>query len=388
MGKYCREHIGKTFNDGKLVVIDGGGRNGYVKVKCLVCAEDEELHGNAEYTTTVGNIKMGKLPCGCSSRVLWTLPQYKVLIERKIKEESLPIEFISFGTTGKPLRLTSLEFLCKNSKLRYEVHSINSFMMGRGNQGKFWSAEDREDRITIFNRDNPDVTIWDSGARSDSNVVFGYYCRVCEEKGFESLYTIRSNGLFRVGGNPKPCLCSITPSFIPDEHRIDQVKSLLHKSQVQHSEVIGIVHTLQRVKIVFICKYHGVYSRRYNSLKTMDCHCVKCNPPKYGYDATKKGYLYLLEIQTLHETILGYGITNTLSNRLATHKRNLASLGATISSTQVYEGSGSAVQSVENSIKALHKTGLLDCEGFRRESLSIKRKQEVLELCKDLKLKA
>ena len=26
MGKYCRQHIGKTFNDGKLIVVDGGDK--------------------------------------------------------------------------------------------------------------------------------------------------------------------------------------------------------------------------------------------------------------------------------------------------------------------------------------------------------------------------
>ena len=113
MGKYSREHIGKIYKDGKLVVIDRDDKPNNAKVKCLVCAKDEELHGSAEHTTAMSNIDKGRLPCGCSSRVLRTLLRYKVLIERKIKEESLQIEFIRFGTTGKKLSLTPLEFLCK-----------------------------------------------------------------------------------------------------------------------------------------------------------------------------------------------------------------------------------------------------------------------------------
>jgi len=47
VSKYGRHHIGTEFNEGKLVVVDGGDKNGYVKVKCLVCANDPELFGDA-----------------------------------------------------------------------------------------------------------------------------------------------------------------------------------------------------------------------------------------------------------------------------------------------------------------------------------------------------
>lgn len=248
----------------------------------------------------------------------------------------------------------------------------------------------KRDRITTFNKNSTNVIVWDSGAPvNSSGALLGYYCGICEQNGCEALYTIRQNKLFSRGDIP--CMCSTRPRYaLTSDYIIHLTERMIHDSHQHDIQPVGVIRkgigSYQYV--VILCKHHGIYSRRYSTLKSVGVNCLKCFPSVSGYDTQKKGYLYLLEIQTLHNTILGYGITNKLSDRLATHKRNLASLGATITSTTVYEGSGSAVQAVENSIKALHKTGLLDCEGFRRESLSIERKQEVLELCKDLKLKA
>lgn len=383
MGKYCRKHIGETFNDGKLVVIDGGDKIKHVKVKCLVCVGDEDLHGSAEYETQYIYLAQGLKPCGCSKRPCWTFTQYEIRIKRKIIDDNLPVKFVGFDMNGKSPSDTPVKLLENVSGIIYGIKSISSFFEGS------WRRDIRrsvDSQIFEFNKKNHNISVWDSGTRNNSAVVLGYYCNVCENSGMEPLYTINSSDLF--GKENKPCMCSAKPSRFTDEHRISVSRNILSGSGLGAVSVLGMVNKRNKPYLVFLCEHHGIYSRAYTNLKTVGCHCVKCSPPKFGYDTDKKGYLYLLEIQTLHETILGYGITNTLSDRLAKHKRTLSRLGASISSTQVYEGSGSSVQAVENSIKALHKTGLLDCEGFRRESLSIERKQEVLEMCKDLKLKA
>jgi hypothetical protein len=128
-----------------------------------------------------------------------------------------------------------------------------------------------------------------------------------------------------------------------------------------------------------------MYSRSTKDIYKIGHHCVKCDSVYGGYDTSKQGYFYTLDIQTQTGTILGYGVTNKISKRLSTHKLNLSRIRASITDTRIFEGSGTKVLFVENSIKALHKSGLIDCEGFRRESISIDRKEEVLELCKTLK---
>lgn len=73
MGKYGRAHIGKTFNDGKLVVVDGGDRQSYIKVKCNICAQDSELFGTAIFESSSRDIKRGLIPCGCARNPWWSI---------------------------------------------------------------------------------------------------------------------------------------------------------------------------------------------------------------------------------------------------------------------------------------------------------------------------
>ena len=238
--------------------------------------------------------------------------------------------------------------------------------------------------ISKFNKENPNITIWDTGRKIHKGVLLGYYCSRCEENGFESLYTIYSTALFSKNSNP--CLCSSNPRQISSDHVIENTKILLSNLGLQNISVLGAIRKGRKPLwySVFCCNVHGVYSKPYFNLKASGCSCLACSPPIYGYDKTKKGYLYLLKLKTKTE-ILGYGITNNFKRRIQQHKRNLKSIGATVTNIQVFEGSGTAVLAVENDIKSLHTTGLLDCEGFRRESISIDRKDEVLEKCKKLK---
>ncbi len=379
MGKYCRSHIGKTFNDAKLVVVDGGDKYGYVKVKCSVCAKDPELFGDGVFETAYGSCEKGSLPCGCAKKFYWTLPQYEIRIKRKIIDENLDIEFVGFGNRVSSLNSTPVKLFCNKSLTEYEVYSIYDFFSGKGNRGKTFSAEER---IAMYNKDNSNYIVWDSGKKTGFNVVCGFYCKICENRGFESLFEINSASLF---SGQIPCYCSSVSKRITGDHIVEITKTKLNIQKLSGVEVIGAYRKKEAWYSVFLCNTHGVYSRNSSDLNKTGCHCLKCNPPLTGYDKTKQGSLYLLEIQTDSGTILGYGITNKLNNRLTTHRKNLKELGYKILSTRIFEGSGTKVLSVESAIKALHKTGLIDCEGFRRESISIDRKEEVLLLCAGLK---
>ncbi len=389
MGKYGRHHIGKTFNDGKLVVVDGGDRNNYVKVKCSVCAEDPELFGEAYFDVSVSNLNKGKLPCRCSSHPRLSIAQWEIVVRRKIIDENLPIEFLSFKNVKKKITSTSIELFCKQTSETFIIDSIRNFMSknGRGNYGQKIISTDK--RIATFNNKNNNTVIWDTKIPCPNDRhILGYYCKVCESNGFESLYTVDSSALFHQ--NILPCMCSTSPKYRPSEYYLKTAFDILEKAKsvednLVNVSILGMVYVKQFVSIVFICSVHGIYRRTHGSLERTGCHCIKCNPSIRGYDKNKHGYLYLLEIQTDSAAILGYGITTKLDNRLTTHRKNLKDLGYKILSTRIYEGSGTKVLSVENSIKLLHKTGLIDCEGFRRESISIDRKEEVLGLCTGLK---
>lgn len=380
MGKYGRQHIGKTFNEGKLTVVDGGDKVKYVKVKCCVCEEDSELFGDGVFETQYYNITKGQLPCGCAPNVRWTLDQHKIRINRKILNENLPVKFVGFGKEGSRIGETEVKLCCVDSNTEFVVGRIDDFYKGYGNKGVTYTVEAKLKEYSQLPK-NSNYTVWETGNKNTNrDAILGFHCSVCESNGVESLFTILACKLFR---GSIPCYCSATKEF-SGEHVVGVSKKRLYEQGVENLSVLGAFKK-EHWHIVFICNIHGVYSRRYNEIVSTGCHCPKCAAPKFGYDRTKKGYLYLLEIQTQGGLILGYGITNKLNNRLTTHRKNLKTIVATITNMQVFEGSGTAVLSVENAIKSLHTTGLLDCEGFRRESISIDRKDEVLELCKKLK---
>jgi hypothetical protein len=378
MGKYCREHIGKTFNDGKLVVVDGGDKKNYVKVKCNICAEDSELFGDGMFETKFHGLTIGRIPCGCSKIPQWTLQQYEIRIKRKIIEENLDIKFIRFGKSNSKISLTPVKLFCNRNLKEFEVAAVCSFFQGVGNQGSTFPIREKIDQ---FNLDNPNHVVWDNGKKSHRKVLCGFYCKTCESNGFESLYEISSTHLFQ---GKLPCYCSEKKN-ISGDHVVEISKRKLYEQGLNGVEVLGACKKGSNWYSVFFCSIHGVYSRRGHQLDTTGCQCMKCNPPSTGYDKTKLGSLYLLEIQTDSSTILGYGITNKIEGRLTTHRKNLNNLGYKILSTRIFGGSGTKVLSVENAVKSLHKTGLIDCEGFRRESISIDRKEEVLKLCVGLK---
>ncbi len=378
MGKYCRQHIGKTFNDGKLTVVDGGDKEGSVKVKCAVCAEDSELFDNGIFEPQYGNLVSGKLPCGCSKRYIWNLQQYAVKIQRKITDEGLLIEFKGFGISNSRLSCTPVRLFCNTALAEYEVSTISSFFLGAGNYGKSFTAMER---LEQYIEGNPRQKVWDTGKKKGTSLLLGFYCGICESNGYESLFTVRSNELF---SGQVPCYCS-SKWCISGSHVVEVSSNKVQTEGLTNISVIGAYKKGVAWQAVFLCDVHGVYSRSYNDAMARGCHCLKCTPPVTGYNTDKQGYLYLIEIQAQSGTILGYGITNKLNKRLTTHRMNLKSIGATITNIQVFEGSGTAVLAVENAIKALYPTGLIDCEGFRRESISIDMKDKVLEKCSKLK---
>lgn len=379
MGKYGRHHIGKTFNEGKLVVVDGGDKESYVKVKCSVCEEDSELFGNAEFQIQYSNLVRGQLPCGCAPFVNWTLDQHKIRINRKILNEALPIKFLGFGKIGKYISETEVKLYCLDSNTEYTIGRLDAFYKGNGNNGVPHTVGAK---LKEFSKSNKNYNVWETGNRSGrGHSIVGFHCSVCEDNGFESLFTTTSDRLL---SGKIPCYCN-NGIEISGDHVVEVSKKVLYSQDLEGISVLSAYRKKRYWYTVFVCAIHGVYSRSYWNINKTGCHCTKCTPPKSGYDTNKKGYLYLLKINTHTEIILGYGITNKLNRRLTTHHMNLKSIGATITNIQVFEGSGTAVLAVENAIKSLHTTGLLDCEGFRRESISIDRKKEVLELCKKLK---
>lgn len=383
MGKYCRQHIGKTFNDGKITVVDGGDSPSYFKVKCIVCSEDSELYGDAVFETTFNRLKLSQLPCGCAKAKRFSAKQHEIKIKRIINSLGLQIDLVSVPIEHKNILKQDITLFCLKAQKEYTCN-LGNFYNGGGHYGIQNSSKgyckSLEDCIKEFNELNSSAVVWEIPEVSEKKML-GYYCKVCQQNGYEYIYTTQAQSVFTKGCTP--CRCSSQyQNFTPDEY-IDRARELLVSNKI-NAEVVGYLPTKER-HLVLICPHHGLYKKSVSNFK-VNPSCVKCNPPKSGYKRQSKGFLYVLDILVNDTRVVGYGISNVVYARLRDHKRNLKTIGATITNIQVFEGSGTAVLAVENDIKSLHTTGLLDCEGFRRESISIDRKDEVLEKCKKLKV--
>lgn len=133
MGKYSKNYIGNTFNNGNSLVVDGGDRMGFVYVKCTECAKDPELNGNAIHHTEIGQLKRGQVPCSCSPSPRYDKRQILLLINRHIIENNLSVEFVECQFNDKSLPLSKVTLKCLVSKIEYSVCSVRNFLKGTGN---------------------------------------------------------------------------------------------------------------------------------------------------------------------------------------------------------------------------------------------------------------
>lgn len=76
---FCGSRIGNLV---VLEIVGKVGSNKQYAVKCMRCAKDPELNGDAIYKSTKGKLELGVLPCSCSVRPKWSTHQYRVLVGR------------------------------------------------------------------------------------------------------------------------------------------------------------------------------------------------------------------------------------------------------------------------------------------------------------------
>ena len=379
--KYIRNWIGRTFNNGKLTVVDGGSRNNYCVVRCSVCAEDTELLGDGLFTTYISNLNRGGLPCGCSKKHHWSLRQYEVIIRRYIKENSIPVEFLKIEVVeGKPSSESNIILFHKLTMTTYSVR-ISRFLNGKGRAGK--TITKTEDSIENYNAQNKERRfVWDTGAvGNNGESVLGYHCSVCEEKGYEYIYEAIANYLFN--NKSIPCVCAKSPRGKVHQYAQKDVESI--SSKCDKSETIKYVGYFKKGKqniVDLYCENCRVgFERCFNSIKKIGTHCPRCHPPLTGYDSTKKGYLYILTVSKDNHKAIGFGITNKIKSRLATHKKNLTEAGYSVLESKVFSGYGTDVLNVEKYLKTIYRKQVVFCEGFVTESAPYDAMENIIGSC-------
>lgn len=72
---------------------------------CYKCAEDVEMFGEGYFISRVGNIRSGKIPCGCSLKYIPTKQQRRLLIERKALELNLELIDLEYDEKGQLINI-------------------------------------------------------------------------------------------------------------------------------------------------------------------------------------------------------------------------------------------------------------------------------------------
>ena len=123
------------------------------------------------------------------------------------------------------------------------------------------------------------------------------------------------------------------------------------------------------------------FDRSFSDIKRSGAHCPRCNPPTYRYDPTKKGYLYILTVSKDNHKATGFGITNKLKSRLATHKKNLTAAGYSVVEYRAFSGYGTDVLNVEKYLKTIYRKQVVFCEGFVTESAPYDAMENIIGSC-------
>lgn len=98
-----------------------------ILVKCLICAKDPELNGEAVYSISPTDLNSGNLPCKCSHIPKHTQKQWTIILERKAKERNYEITF-----TGEHLNQTvKLQLHCRTCGNNWNSCSVGNFLKDR-----------------------------------------------------------------------------------------------------------------------------------------------------------------------------------------------------------------------------------------------------------------
>lgn len=161
-----------------------------------------------------------------------------------------------------------------------------------------------------------------------------------------------------------PCRCAPRKTLTPEQWEFrarEEVKTREHLTFLS----IGEGTTWGSRKIYLHCDLHGDFDcDLFNFLPGGGCPSCATT----GFDKSKPSALYIIKAESVGDSFTGYGISNTLDQRLSTHRRNLAYEGFAISDHSVFHMDGHTAFDTEKLLKLTFPVYSQDVSGFRREA--------------------
>lgn len=370
--------IGQKFGEGghlEIISRVENTRKPEYLVLCSVCSEDPELFVDGIFRTRLSHLRNGSIPCGCSGSVKWTEHQTKVRLSRQCTAKGYTCLRVSEKWQNDK---TIVSLSCGAHEWETK---IGQFVRGRGNCPKCSSIKfgesmrksDQEIASKFMSTGGfaEGTEFRRSSRKSNANKSYwDVICPICStdqyaQKGLCSgVFSSATNALLN---GCVSCRCSHNYRWTKVQREF-QIREKL-KSMFAHISFVDWLDgkTDSRAKIVINCKTHGnavVNLQKFFAAESEICpSCVR-----RGFDKEKPGAFYVLRVVGRIGEFTGFGITNKIDDRLATHKRNLKKLGFVIDEMEIFETEGWIANSVERLVKNNFQRLPQEVEGFITEA--------------------
>lgn len=122
----------------------------------------------------------------------------------------------------------------------------------------------------------------------------------------------------------------------------------------------------------------GAYCAAYDR-GVLDEICGHMQKVKTGYNKKKTGYLYVLKLSSDNKEYVGFGVTNSIDDRIKQHDLSAAKTGFVVQVIKVFSGDGERILCTERDIKRKFRMIDSGIKGFRRECSSLDNLQAILD---------
>lgn len=157
-------------------------------IKCLECAKDPELFGDAIFWATLHDMNKGQMPCGCARLVKWTKSQWETLAVRA--SEDMGFTFKGWADEVFKGSLTKCNMHCDKHGTWISTTASNLIKLKRGcpkcgNEAKAIDRKPHKNAVTdedFFStgKYHPDTTFKRVGQRDGKGAVYwSVNCPVC-----------------------------------------------------------------------------------------------------------------------------------------------------------------------------------------------------------------
>lgn len=287
------------------------GRPCIYTTKCSVCSEDKELFSE-EFSSAKGDLKRGRVPCGCALNPRLTQDQYMVKVIRKCEERDYAVQHLSVIWKGHK---TKLHLKCSIDSTEWSTTTIERLLKdtggcptcarGRTTQGSLkpisefissFIATGKYPVGTVFTKNKYKRT------KLGSLSSYDMYCPVCSTDDYvkagvcTGVFTSDAES-FKAGQKPCRCIKQYRWSESQREYQIDSICKREGYKFSGWRDITG--YTNYRSKFKWTCKNGHSCITQAGSFITGGSRCGRCCN-KFGFypeRADDPDNLYLLSFK-------------------------------------------------------------------------------------------